>query len=215
MYAAVIAGQSVLPDGCYVILNGFMIDLGEVPHLYGLCQKLGETSLFFQTLVYLFPCAVFVLVYFAFSVLGASALSVQQALGAVYYGADTAGDIEITLGACAAGFLCQGHAVMSSVVKGVGCRVHGLIRQTRDCLNAQAAGNHDYILGSLRNQALKLFLCLYLVAQKVNLHAACDRFSLLESQLFKCFAIRLVNGLKFLEALVTCNKEQPVLSVQQ
>ncbi len=76
MYAAVIAGKPVLPDGRYIILNGFVIDPGEITHLYRLCQKLGKPSLFLKTLVDLLPCTVLVFIHFALAVLRTSALSV-------------------------------------------------------------------------------------------------------------------------------------------
>ena len=69
------------------------------------------------------------------------------------------------------------------------------------------------IFDRVSNGAGALF-CVHLVTQKIEFRTACDGFSLLRSKFQEFFAIRFVNGLKFLETLVTGDYEQIVPAVQ-
>ena len=199
----------------HIGLDLIHIGHGVVPQLNGLIQKFPGSSLLFQALVNLFPGAVLLGVNFAFAVLGAAALAVDQALGAVHNGADAAGDVQIALGAGAAGLLGQGHAVVTDVVQRIGCRKDGNGFQIRHGLHAQTAGNDHHVLGALRHDARQLLFGLNLVAEKIHLDGSGDVLALSLRNGGKAFALRLFGCVKLLEALVAANHEEVVLPRQQ
>ncbi len=154
MDTAVIPFQTVFANRLHIIIYKFKINFGIIPKLNGLSQELGETTLFLQSPVDLLPCAVFVGIHFAFAVLRAAALSVDQALGAVHDGADTAGYVQIALRACITALLRQSHAMMSCIIQRItGCEDR-LPGQICNRLDTKAAGSHQNMLGPFRNHIL-------------------------------------------------------------
>ena len=212
------AVEALVPLGTglgHIGLDFLHIGHGVVPQLDGLIQEFPGSSLLLQTLVNLFPGAVLLGINFALAVLGAAALTVDQALGAVHNGADAAGDVQIALGAGTAGFLGQRHAVMTDVVQGIGRRKDGNGLQIRHGLHAQAAGNDHHILGTLRHDPRQLLFGLDLVAQKVHLCGSGDVLSLLLSNGSKVTALRFFGGVELLEALVAGDNKEVILSRKQ
>ena len=161
------------------------------------------------------PCAVFVRVNFAFAVLRAAALAVNQALGAVHDGADAAGDVQVALSAGVAGLLRQCHAVMTLVVQGIAGRENGKLYGIGDSLDTQTAGDNKDVLRSFGDGILQLFEGLRLVAEKINLQSTGNLLTLLYGDLHELIAVRLVDGFKFLETLVAGYDENVVQVGQQ
>ena len=208
--AAVPAFKTLLADSLDIVVDGLEVDLGPVADLDGQGGQLTQTALGGQTLLDLFPCAVLVGINFALAVLGAAALAVDQALGAVNDGADAAGGGQVALGAGVAALGGQGHAVMAGVVQGVAGGEDRLVSQLCHSLDAQAAGDHKDIFGAFGDQVLQSLGSLGLVAQEIHLCGAGDSLAVFSGNLHKCVAIRLVVGFKFLETLVASNDEQVV-----
>ena len=198
-----------------ISLDFFHIDLGVVPELNLLIQELLGTTLFGKTLIDFRPGAVLLGVDFALAILGTAALTVHQALGAVHNGADAAGDVQIALGASAAGLLGQRHAMMTGVVQGVGCGKGRNGSKIRYRLHAQAAGDDHYILGSLGNQRSQLLLGLHLVAQEADLGSTGNGFAQRGGKGCHLLNLRLLHGVELFEALVARYQEQVVLPGQQ
>ena len=80
MNAAIVSVQSVFSDRLHVIVDHLEVNLGVITYLYRLVQELFQTALFCQSLVNLFPCTVFIRVYFTFTVLCSAALSIDKTL---------------------------------------------------------------------------------------------------------------------------------------
>ena len=196
----------------HISLDLIHIGHGVVPQLNGLIQKLPGSPLLFQTLVNLFPGTVLFGIDFAFAVLSTAALTVDQTLGAVHNGTDAAGDVQITLGTGAAGFLGQGHAVMTDVVQGIRCRKDGNGCQIRHSLHAQTARNDHHILGSFRHNTSQLLFGLDLVAQEVYLCGSGNVLSLRLRNGSKVTAFRLFGCVELLVALVAGNHKEVVFS---
>ena len=210
MDAAVVTGEAALPDGLHIVVDDLEIDLAVITKLDGLALELPETALLAETLVDLLPGAVLVGVHFALAVLGAAALTVHQALGAVHDGTDAAGHVQIALSAGVAALLGQGHAVMAAVIEGIGRRIDGQIHHACDGLDAQAAGDHEDAFRSLGDQVLQLLFRLGLVAEEVHLDGARDGLALGFGQFHEFAAVRFVHRLKLFEALVTSHDEDLV-----
>ena len=198
-----------------VSLDLVHIGHGVIPQLDGLIQEFLGATLLFQTLVNLFPCAVLLGVNLALAVLRAAALAVDQALGAVHDGADAAGDVQIALGAGAAGLLRQGHAMMAGVIEGIGCRKHGNGFHIRHGLHAQAAGNDHHVLGAFGYNAGKFLLGLNLIAQKVHPRRAGNVLPLLLGNGRETGALRLFGRVELLEALVAGDNKEVILPRKQ
>ena len=212
------AVEALVPLGTrlgYVSLDLVHVGHGVVPQLNGLIQKFLGTTLLFQTLVNLFPCAVLLGVDLAFAVLRAAALAVDQTLGAVHDGADAAGDVQIALGAGAAGLLRQGHAMMAGVIEGIGCRKHGNGLQIRHGLHAQTAGNDDHVLSAFGYDTCQLLLGLNLIAQEVHFYRTGDVLALLLGNGRKAVALRLFGRVELLEALVAGDNKEVILPRKQ
>ena len=148
-------------------------------------------------------------------VLGTAALAVNQALGAVHDGADTAGDVQIALSAGIAGLLGQRHAVMAGIIQRIGRSDHILAGHISHSLDTQTAGNDHHMLGSLGNDCRQNLEGLGLVAQEISLGSAGNGLVQTFSQFQKCFAIRLICGFKLFETLVAGDDEQVILAFQQ
>ena len=215
MDAAVEALVALGPGLFHISLDGVHVIYGVVPQLNGLIQEFFGSALLFQTLIDLLPGAVLLGVNFTFSVLGAAALAVDQTLGAVHNGADAAGDVQVALGAGAAGLLRQGHAVMSDVVQGVGRRKDGNALKIRHGLHAETAGDDHHILGALRHDARQLLFGLHLVAEEIQLCGSGDGFSLFLSNGGKRAAFRLFGCVELFEALVAGDYKEVILPCEQ
>ena len=74
--AAVIPVQALLLDGFYIVVHQFEIDLGPIPQLHRLGQKLLQPAKLLEALLDLLPGAVPVRVHLAFAVLRPAALAV-------------------------------------------------------------------------------------------------------------------------------------------
>ena len=215
MDAAVEALVALCPGLGHIGLDGVYIDLGVIPKLDALGQEFLRPSLLLQALIDLLPGAVLLGVDFALAVFGTAALAVNQALGAVYNGADAAGDVQIALGAGAAGLLGQGHAMVTYIIERIG---RGEDRQRFHLchgLHAQAAGNHHHILRPLGNEAGQLLLRLHLVAEEIQLGRAGDVLALDLSEGGKFTALRLFGCVELFEALVAGHYEEVVLPREQ
>ena len=69
-------------------------------------------------------------------------------------------------------------------------------------LYAETAGENDDVLRPFRDQGRELFLRLEFVAEEVDAGGTRNRFSLFLRDLQEFFAVRLFDGLKFLEDLL-------------
>ena len=183
-----------------------------VPQLNGLLQELLRPALLLKALIDVFPRAVLLGVDLALAVLGAAALAVHQALGAVRDGADTAGGVQIALGAGTAGLFRQRHAVMTHIVQGIGGGKRGHLRKVGHRLHAQTAGDDHHVIRPRGDDPGQLLFGLHLVAQEVHLHRARDVLALFGGEGGKAAALRLLGGVKLLEALVAGNDKEIVLS---
>ena len=199
----------------HIGLDGVHIDRGVITQLNGLIQELPGSALLFQALVDLLPGAVLLGIDFTLAVLGAAALSVYQALGAVHNGADAAGDIEIALGAGAAGLLRQGHAVVSDVIQGIGCRKDWQGLQIRHGLHTETAGDDDHILRALGHDSRQLLFRLYLIAEEIHLGSSGDVFSLGFGAGSERPCLRLFRGVELFEALVAGHHKEVILPCEQ
>ena len=209
VHAAIEALIALGPGFGHILLDGVHIDLGVVPQLHGLVQEFLGSALLFQALVDLLPGAVLLGVNFALAVLGAAALAVDQALGAVHNGANAAGDVQIALGAGTAGLLGQGHAMMAHIVQGIGCGENRHICQVCHGLHAQAAGDDHHIFRAFGD--CQLFLRLHLVAEEVQLGSSSDVFPLALSDGGKFAALRLFSRAELLEAFVAGHHKKVIL----
>ena len=99
---------------------------------------------------------------------------------------------------------------MAGVVEGIAGGKYRLFHQFRHGLDAQTAGDHKHAFRFFRDNAGKLPLCLDPVAQEIDLYRAGNGLSLFLGEPDEFFAIGLVDGLEFLEALVTGDDEDPV-----
>ena len=219
----VFGGMDAAVEALVALGTGFgdvgldLIDIGHgvVPQLDGLIQELLGAALLLQTLIDLLPGAVLHGIDFALAVLGAAALAVDQALGAVHDGADAAGDVQIALGAGAAGLLGQGHAMMSDVVQGVGSRKDRDGLQIRHGLHAQTTGDNNHILGAFRDDAGQLLLRLHLIAEEIHLGGSGDVLALFLSDRGERAALRLFGCVELFEALVASYDKEVILPREQ
>ena len=211
MDTAVVVLKTLLPDCLHVLVDDLEVGLGVVPDLDRLCLQFADAALCLQTLLDLLPCAVLVGADLALAVLGAAALAVDQALGAVHDGADTAGHGQVALGAGIASLFRQCHAMVAGVVQGVAGRKNRQLLQIRNGLDTQAAGNHNDIFRALGDQRAELFGSQGLVAQKVHFGSARDGLSLLRGKFHKHVAISFLCGFKGLKTLVASNHKEVVL----
>lgn len=118
------------------------------------------------------------------------------------------GDVQIALGAAAAGLLRQGHAMMAGVIEGIGCRKHGNGLQIRHGLHAQTAGNDDHVLSAFGYDTCQLLLGLNLIAQEVHFYRTGDVLALLLGNGRKAAALRLFGRVELLEALVAGDNKE-------
>ena len=215
MNTSVISGQPAVTDLFYEIVDDFEIGFGIITQLNWLIQESLLTSLCFQSLVDLFPCAVLLRVHLAFAVLCAAALAVQKTLGAVDDRTDAAGQVEVALCACVTGLLGQCHAMLSDVIQRITCSDDWKILHFRNDLDTQTTGNDGNEICAFRNSAFQLFLAEELIAQKIDLDDTCDVLALFRGQFDELVAIVLIDRLKFLETFVTGDNENVVLVGKQ
>ena len=214
MDAAVVAVEAALADLLDVLIDDLEVDLGVVTQLDGLGSQFAQTALSCQLLLDLLPGAVLVGADFALAVLGAAALAVEQALGAVNDGADAAGDVQVALSAGLASLLGQGHAVVTGVIQGITGGKDGHVSHFSHSLNTQTAGDDHDVLGTLGDQILHLLEGLSLVAQEINAGRACHILAVFSGKSLECIAIRFLESFKSLETLVASHHEQVVRSGQ-
>ena len=104
---------------------------------------------------------------------------------------------------------------MACVVQGIAGRENGLFHQLRHGLNAQTAGDDENALGPLGDKIPELSFRLGPVAQEIDLDRTGDGLALFLGELDKRFAVGLLDGCEFPEALVTGYNEDVVRSGQK
>ena len=187
---------------------------GVVTQLNRLMEEFLCPALLFKPLIDLLPSAVFFGIDLALAVFRAAALPVDKTLRAVHDGTDAARRVQIALGACAAGFLRQRHAMMADIIQRIGCGKRGNRSKIGHRLHAQSAGNDNNIFRSLGDKTCKRLFGLDLVAQEVYLDRTGDVLALRLSDGGKAAAIRLLRGFELFEALVAGDDEEIVLPRQ-
>ena len=158
--------------------------------------ELIELTDLFQTLVDLDPCAVIFRVDFALAVLLAAAGAVDQALGALGHGTDTAGLAENAVAAVVAGFFPYAEADSFTEVHGVVGRIGGDAgRVFGHALHTVAAGHADDAVRLGSDQGLHLALDAEIHAAVIRDRCADDLFPGLFEGLGQGGDLRLAAGM--------------------
>ena len=177
MLAAFFAGRRVnaakfafvFANGAHMSADALETGFGIVADLHGGRTELIQSALLCKTLFNFFPGTVLLGILFALSVFGSAALSIQKTFGAIHYGTDTAGEIQVAFTAATAFQFAESHAVVAFFANGIGSGKNGDIRDRSHCLNTEAAGGYQKFFCSFGQKSGKNFLCALSAAKEICL----------------------------------------------